>query len=834
MGYVGTVPEFEKQSNGVCAACVDDLLYDGTAQLTVESTFVCEIETTGYISGQTNFNISSFFPGYSRSSDGSYLDVVVYAETTPFPKKGFPYDVRLANNDGLEEVLRAVQAVDIQQDFQLLRLTTATGTHPKERYISFARLVSACNTDSDSIVVMKHPDDPDFTQRAFSDNGPYSIRVADRAVRISDSSEVNDGMSHQVLVLAEKVPFSVGYITTLLKPARRGDTTITVRPFEWWYDAASRKRSYPSQFPVTIRGAKGSFAGIEIARTVGYSVPSWKCDPWWYNSNDGCDCNCGILDPDCAYPSMSRFNGATVDSSVECLLNASKCETCPFCNISGRCTTNKSNDNGTVLPDEYDYSMVLTLSTPLRWDHSPGYAVESPIPVPADDNDPWIDAADDILDVYSWIEIKRFADTTEYRPSERARPHTPEMSDSPDPLNVEVAIFQVPDKLNFDEVKLCPVLGPNHGKSGIPPVFDTDGWDKWQVSDPMSIDNCSMTSFRGVEGARRAGCIKVKEHPKEQFNLFCIKGTSEHDWLAFDMPFARTSADELLRRPPECAFPPRNAPQRPVRLRHAHAREQQVAVEPVQRPQEPPRVPHRRQPRLPLHIRPGVCACVRACACACVRVCVGIIRRFTHDQGLNAVEDEFAQGAASGGDLSFDGRVYEFFGESVTKGEGLIPQSPAVPASVPYLSNRITFAVSQDAALDILASKAKDYPASEREVRELLGRFPPCVLEFDFDQFGGSTERQSVPLEPGKAYFMNAEVVFEPVYKVDLLQRQRIVGWNFRVLSTAVSSADLDWFSRQQAEVCRARGGRGVAGGCRAHASPLSKMPDPPCSRRDG
>jgi hypothetical protein len=60
-------------------------------------------------------------------------------------------------------------------------------------------------------------------------------------------------------------------------------------------------------------------------------------------------------------------------------------------------------------------------------------------------------------------------------------------------------------------------------------------------------------------------------------------------------------------------------------------------------------------------------------------------------QGLNDIEDEFAQGAASGGDLSFDGQVYEFFGEAVTKGEGLLKQSPAVPASVPYLSNKYAY-----------------------------------------------------------------------------------------------------------------------------------------------
>ncbi len=97
---------------------------------------------------------------------------------------------------------------------------------------------------------------------------------------------------------------------------------------------------------------------------------------------------------------------------------------------------------------------------------------------------------------------------------------------------------------------------------------------------------------------------------------------------------------------------------------------------------------------------------------------VNHVYRFTYDQGLNAIEDEFAQGAASGGDLSFDGQLYEFFGEAVTKGEGLVRQSPAVPASVPYLSNRITFTVSKDAALDIITSKAKYYPTSESEVSQ--------------------------------------------------------------------------------------------------------------------
>merc|ERR1719461_1217553 len=30
------------------------------------------------------------------------------------------------------------------------------------------------------------------------------------------------------------------------------------------------------------------------------SVPSgWTCSEWWYDALDGCDCNCGVWDPDC-------------------------------------------------------------------------------------------------------------------------------------------------------------------------------------------------------------------------------------------------------------------------------------------------------------------------------------------------------------------------------------------------------------------------------------------------------------------------------------------------------------------------------------------------------
>jgi hypothetical protein len=89
VGYVGTEEQFQRETNGICQACMDDPFYDGVPQLTFESTFVCEIETTGYISGQLNLDVLN-----KQDPDAPYLDLMVYTETNPFPEKAFRYLVR--------------------------------------------------------------------------------------------------------------------------------------------------------------------------------------------------------------------------------------------------------------------------------------------------------------------------------------------------------------------------------------------------------------------------------------------------------------------------------------------------------------------------------------------------------------------------------------------------------------------------------------------------------------------------------------------------------------------------------------------------------------------
>jgi hypothetical protein len=52
---------------------------------------------------------------------------------------------------------------------------------------------------------------------------------------------------------------------------------------------------------------EGCAAG-ETCTSRGACLPgAWTCEPDFYNAHDGCDCNCGLVDPDCSEPDASVF-----------------------------------------------------------------------------------------------------------------------------------------------------------------------------------------------------------------------------------------------------------------------------------------------------------------------------------------------------------------------------------------------------------------------------------------------------------------------------------------------------------------------------------------------
>lgn len=92
-------------------------------------------------------------------------------------------------------------------------------------------------------------------------------------------------------------------------------------------------------------------------------VPStWKCNPLFYGSNDGCDCECGAWDPDCDVTSQRVFNCNTDSSEVRCAMSRT-IPTEPVC-LYDRMAATAAIEAGYPAPDSgsLDVVTIVTIS----------------------------------------------------------------------------------------------------------------------------------------------------------------------------------------------------------------------------------------------------------------------------------------------------------------------------------------------------------------------------------------------------------------------------------------------------------------------------------------
>jgi len=76
------------------------------------------------------------------------------------------------------------------------------------------------------------------------------------------------------------------------------------------------------------------------------TVPyAWTCSPGYYNANDGCDCGCGALDPDCADASVASCDYCTDSGSCGAGI-------CPGSIAAGDNSTCMDCSNGVIDPGE--------------------------------------------------------------------------------------------------------------------------------------------------------------------------------------------------------------------------------------------------------------------------------------------------------------------------------------------------------------------------------------------------------------------------------------------------------------------------------------------------
>ncbi|NBO71209.1 hypothetical protein EBV26_12130 [bacterium] len=93
---------------------------------------------------------------------------------------------------------------------------------------------------------------------------------------------------------------------------------------------------------------------------------TWTCNPLFYGSKDGCDCECGAWDPDCEVTKYSQkvFNCDTTNNEVRCVMSRNT-PSAPVC-LYDRMAASAAVDAGYHVPDNstptLSTSVIVTVS----------------------------------------------------------------------------------------------------------------------------------------------------------------------------------------------------------------------------------------------------------------------------------------------------------------------------------------------------------------------------------------------------------------------------------------------------------------------------------------
>lgn len=109
-----------------------------------------------------------------------------------------------------------------------------------------------------------------------------------------------------------------------------------------------------------IDGAPWGNYSKTYTRNSNVIPPEWTCNPLFYGSNDGCDCECGAWDPDCDPTTYSQkvFNCDTSNNEVQCVMSKTT-PSIPAC-LYDRMATSAAVDAGYPPPDNSSSSSIST------------------------------------------------------------------------------------------------------------------------------------------------------------------------------------------------------------------------------------------------------------------------------------------------------------------------------------------------------------------------------------------------------------------------------------------------------------------------------------------
>ena len=749
-GYVGDVADFNTAGGGQCVPCPGDLLlYEGMAQLDSNTgLYTCNVATQGDLSGR-NIHLVNPDP---QPDVGVNWEVFVH-KNTHFPTQGFPYPVSVGVDVGGGETVYVYAASDVStspnnRSLQLLTVATLAGSTNFQTRVSVGKLVSALTSTSNLPVVIRHP--LDASALSFSTAGPYSIRAAETALVVTDAS-IATNRPYQVLRLRTPPAADVGYVTYLQQPAQVGATQVRVAPFTWYWDSlvgtdstGYRPYPYPSTVPILMRGSQ-DYSGLEyIAQGDVSAPPTWTCPTAYFHAGDGCDCNCGLFDPDCAVDNRTLY-----DSSAACARNSScqpstACSYCAWVNGTNGYATGQCVDTPPSNPwpipaadDSSTYYQLISLSSPLKLFHDVGYGVETPVTLDATPMD-WYNASVGYYDVYTYATIQLSRTSTAFTPDDRYNSHPPEMTTSPASIPFEAAMFLIPDRAAFNDTPLCPTIPTINSVQPLEAQLRSV-----QPARRMYVQGCSGAEVTADTIA--STCVTVaSQEALQDYNRFCI-----------------------VEMPPTYTFDFTTV--MPVNNKWQMNHSQDSGIDE-----------------------------------ASYAFDFQLVYYFGRDDDFVAAENQFAAGQSPGGDIDRSGDAFVFYGQLDEAGPSAASTSAAdgtaLPATTPIVNVALTLRPSQLFALaDLQRLKPLNWPTDATEQQALIDSFPALNLMWDLDVVDGSTAMQQVPLLPGYAYFLTAEVEIVTRYRADVLGRTSISSWTLQTTASSVSLVPLEYFSRQKA-----------------------------------
>lgn len=300
-----------------------------------------------------------------------------------------------------------------------------------------------------------------------------------------------------------------------------------------------------------VDAATGARQIVEITSVEKSNWTRFGCEISQFNSGDGCNCGCGVYDPDCGAPSMQKEtamlleyyptwdqnqNVATPSAFVKgCDDISASADGYRFCNLDGTCVQD-NDDPPTESTFSFEDSVAKFVET-VRFQAAElktgafvgsntlvhNFAVGSKFETA-------LSVIDNILyrsmSVEAVIPVAMQRGEAAYKPSDRAASTAYEKTVAPQTLNAEVALITVPDRQSFGELDLCPTRTMRYE----PKLFrSSQGWQHWRVrnSSELEVKNCLMEKVSRSETDRclwlEKGNLSLRMTHPDQYRAVCAR-----------------------------------------------------------------------------------------------------------------------------------------------------------------------------------------------------------------------------------------------------------------------------------------------------------------------